>query len=281
MTLTPMTWRTGGRLVSLALLGSVALNTGAHAAPVPPTTYMAEATEDSQTWLTLQRPLLCATTVTPTSFSRRCTTHWYLDARRQPVSDDPAWVPIESAILDASDGEVFLPHWLLRATRPTVRQGKRILPRIVASAAAAPWTGAGTGGSGPYGLWNPPPGYHAYAMADYAGDPNAAFFGVCTWYAQYRRQDERLMDLGNAWQWAFTAASHGLRTGSAPAVGATVVFQPGVEGAGGAGHVAHVEAVYTGGWFLISEMNMAWNGGGWGRVSYRYALVAPGVSFIY
>ena len=63
--------------------------------------------------------------------------------------------------------------------------------------------------------------------------------------------------------------------------GATVVFQPGVEGAGGAGHVAHVEAVYPGGWFLISEMNFYWNGGGWGRVDYRFAYARSGVSFIY
>jgi surface antigen len=106
-------------------------------------------------------------------------------------------------------------------------------------------------------------------------------FGYCTWYAQYRRQDERLMVLGNAAQWAWNAGAHGLRTGSVPAVGATVVFQPGVLGASSLGHVGHVEAVYSGGWFLISEMNMHWNGGGFGRVSFRYIHTMPGVSFIY
>jgi len=35
------------------------------------------------------------------------------------------------------------------------------------------------------------------------------------------------------------------------------------------------------GWFLISEMNFYWNGGGWGRVDYRYAHSGWGVSFIY
>jgi surface antigen len=66
-----------------------------------------------------------------------------------------------------------------------------------------------------------------------------------------------------------------------PRANATVVFQPGVQGAGGAGHVAHVVAVYPGGWFLVSEMNFYWNGGGWARVDYRYAHMGSGVSFIY
>ena len=69
--------------------------------------------------------------------------------------------------------------------------------------------------------------------------------------------------------------------GSVPAAGATVVFQPGVQGASGLGHAAHVEAVYGNGWFLVSEMSFFWNGGGWGRVSFRYAHVGWGVTFIY
>ena len=106
-------------------------------------------------------------------------------------------------------------------------------------------------------------------------------FGQCTWWAQYKRQDENLRRMGNARYWAAGAASRGYRVGHTPRAGATVVFQPGVEGAGGAGHVAHVEKVYPGGWFLVSEMNYYWNGGGWGRVSYRFAYVRSGVSFIY
>ena len=106
-------------------------------------------------------------------------------------------------------------------------------------------------------------------------------FGQCTWWAQYKRQDENLRRMGNARYWAAGAASRGYRVGRTPRAGATVVFQPGVEGAGGAGHVAHVEKVYPGGWFLVSEMNFYWNGGGWGRVSYRFAYARSGVSFIY
>lgn len=106
-------------------------------------------------------------------------------------------------------------------------------------------------------------------------------FGQCTWWAQYKRQDENLRYMGNARYWAAGAARRGYRVGRTPRAGATVVFQPGVEGAGGAGHVAHVEKVYPGGWFLVSEMNFYWNGGGWGRVSYRFAYARSGVSFIY
>ena len=105
-------------------------------------------------------------------------------------------------------------------------------------------------------------GHPAYAMSDFRGDPNSGFFGACTWYAWYRRQNEPLMRLGMAYLWAYRAPAFGLRAGSYWVVGATAVFQPGVQGASG-GHAAHVEAVYGGGWFLVSEMSFYWNGGGW------------------
>lgn len=124
-------------------------------------------------------------------------------------------------------------------------------------------------------------GHPAYGMRDFWGDPYGGYFGSCTWYAWYRHQNEPLMRLGSAGQWAYRAGAYGLRTGSSPRVGATVIFQGGVQGADPAGHAAHVEAVYSNGWFLISEMNFYWNGGGWGRVSYRYAHTGWGVSFIY
>ena len=124
------------------------------------------------------------------------------------------------------------------------------------------------------------PGHPAFGMSDVGGYYYWAF-GQCTWWAQYRRQGENLTHMGAAMYWAAGAAARGYRVGSTPRAGATVVFQPGVQGAGGAGHVAHVVAVYPGGWFLQSEMNFYWNGGGWGRVDYRYAHVGWGVAFIY
>jgi surface antigen len=124
-------------------------------------------------------------------------------------------------------------------------------------------------------------GLAAYTLGDFSGDQYSGYYGTCAWYAWYRRQDEPLLRLGNAAQWASNASSHGLSVGSFPEVGATVVFQPGVQGASSLGHAAHVEEVYGTGWFLISEMSFYWNGGGWGKVSYRYAHTGYGVRFIY
>jgi len=118
-------------------------------------------------------------------------------------------------------------------------------------------------------------------MGDFAGDPWAGAFGYCTWYAWYRHQSEPLMRLGSAANWAYAAASFGLRTGTTPVAGATVVFAPGVQGASSGGHAAYVEAVLANGWFIVSEMNFGLNGGGWGRVDWRYAHVGSGVTFIY
>lgn len=124
------------------------------------------------------------------------------------------------------------------------------------------------------------PGYGSFAMSD-VGGYYSWVFGQCTWWAQYERKDENLMHMGNAEFWASGARSRGYQVGWQAQTGATVVFQPGVQGAGGAGHVAHVVKVYPGGWFLISEMNFYWNGGGWGRVDYRLAHEGSGVQFIY
>lgn len=111
--------------------------------------------------------------------------------------------------------------------------------------------------------------------------PNYYPWGQCTWWAAQQRLDENLEGLGNAWSWAYNASSNGLSTGTTPAVGATVVFQPGVQGASSLGHVAHVVAVNGNGSFQVSEMNYYANGGGFGIVSYRTAYVGWGVSFIY
>ncbi|MGH2514437.1 MAG: CHAP domain-containing protein, partial [Ktedonobacterales bacterium] len=123
------------------------------------------------------------------------------------------------------------------------------------------------------------PGHGSFAMQ--SNGYYSWAFGQCTWWAQWERRDENLTYMGNAMYWASSAAARGYRVGGTPAAGATVVFQPGVQGAGGAGHVAHVVAVYPGGWFLVSEMNFYWNGGGWGRVDYRFAHTGWGVQFIY
>src|SRR5579871_99906 len=135
--------------------------------------------------------------------------------------------------------------------------------------------------SGPYGNNIPPPGYTSYAVTEPSPDPWASSFGQCTWWAQYKRQDENFLNFGAAMNWATEARAHGMTVTDTPVANATVVFAPGVQGASSSGHVSHVEKVLTGGWVLVSEMNFYWNGGGFARVDYRYIHVGAGVWFIH
>ncbi len=135
--------------------------------------------------------------------------------------------------------------------------------------------------SGPYSNWTPPPGYTSFAVQDFPGDPWADSFGQCTWWAAYKRPDENFRGMGDAWNWANAARARGYTVTSTPAANGTVVFAPGVQGASNLGHVAHVEKVLTSDWVLVSEMNFYWNGGGWGRVDYRYVHTGSGVWFIH
>ncbi|HKT37859.1 MAG TPA: CHAP domain-containing protein [Ktedonobacterales bacterium] len=187
-----------------------------------------------------------------------CTARWHRASNGQIISDNPSWVPNSASTATSS-----------RSGAPTSH---------LSGAVSA---GSGAISPTPAGIrqWAKPAGYHAYSMSSHGWYPS--YFGWCTWYASYRKQSEPLMRLGNAAAWTKNAPRYGLHTGTRPAVGATVVFQPHVQGASGGGHVGHVERVYSNGWFLISEMAFYWNGGGWGRVSFRYVHTGPGVSFIY
>lgn len=133
----------------------------------------------------------------------------------------------------------------------------------------------------PYGSYVAPPGFDSFAVQDFAGDPYAGSFGQCTWWAAHKRPDENFYGIGDAWSWADGARARGYIVTTTPVPNATVVFEPGVQGALGAGHVAHLEQILPGGWLLISEMNFFWNNGGWGRVDYRYVTAGPGVYFIH
>ena len=118
------------------------------------------------------------------------------------------------------------------------------------------------------------------------GNSYVSSFGQCTWWALVALDDEGISTAGMtnlgyyAKSWAAGAIAQQFTVVNAPIPNSTVVFQPGIEGAGGGGHVAHVIAVYPGGWFLVSEMNFSWNDGGWGLVDYRYAHAGWGVQFI-
>lgn len=106
--------------------------------------------------------------------------------------------------------------------------------------------GTGTGGQGT-------------SNGDYG---NMYVAGQCTWYAYNRRAQMGIGTpsyLGNGGEWYINAPRYGLRVDHNPQVGAALSFIPGQDGADGFyGHVAVVEAVYSDGTFLISEMN--WSG---------------------
>ncbi len=94
---------------------------------------------------------------------------------------------------------------------------------------------------------------------------NSYGWGWCTWYAKEKRPDLPNA-LGNGGQWVANAAAQGLRTGSAPAVGA-IAEEP--------GHVAYVESVNGDGTITISEMGYNYTQGQYNRrtvpaANYRY-----------
>ena len=145
----------------------------------------------------------------------------------------------------------------------------------------------------PFSPWPPTNPWIFVQPAFALGGPGNFYpgsFGQCTWWALKALANEgysttRMENLGDAKYWAADAAARGFVVVSTPLPDSTVVFQPGVEGAGGGGHVAHVLNVYPDGWFEISEMNFyrkdnGVENGGWGIVDYRYAYATWGVSFI-
>lgn len=176
-----------------------------------------------------------------------CTQHWHW-VNGHPVSLNPAWVPVGAA------------------PAAPARPAPLPVTRPVASPVSAPPANLGA--------WSFT-GLFAWPMSYRSG---AYPFGQCTFYGWYRAPS--LAGLGNAMSWPANARARGLWVHGFPTAGSTVAFAPGVQGAGWEGHIAHVERVYTNGWFLVSEMNFYFNGGGLGRVSYRYAHTGWGVTFI-
>ena len=187
-----------------------------------------------------------------------CTAHWHRSGSRL-ISDHPAWVPNVGAT--ATRTVTYSTVRRATSTRTATRtyaMGYSSRPAHVSQWA---WTGH-------YAYTEPYGSYQGYS------------WGWCTSGAAMLAHDY-VGRLGNAADWTRNAAARGMPTGYAPRAGATVVFQPGVQGASGGGHVGHVVAVYSNGWFLLAETAFWWNGGGFGRVSYRYAHAGAGVSFIY
>lgn len=179
-----------------------------------------------------------------------CTQHWYRASSGVYVSRNPGWVPSQGSQA-SSGGSAAVTVTSFAAALSATPQG------------ISQWASTGRAS-------------YPEPMGTYQGYT----WGWCTSGAAMLTS-MNLRGLGNADQWARNAAARGQPTGTTPRVGATVVYAPGVQGASSGGHVAHVAAVYANGWFMSEDVNFFWNGGGWGRVSFRYAHSGAGVTFIY
>jgi hypothetical protein len=120
--------------------------------------------------------------------------------------------------------------------------------------------------------WTVPPGcYGKIYYPDRTIYHASSTFGFCNWWVLALHPNQPDILYGSEYS----------RT-STPVAGAAVWFNPNVQGAGSAGHWAQAVAVSPDGyWVLITEMNFSWNGGGWGRVDFRYIHVGSGVVFIH
>lgn len=205
-----------------------------------------------------------------------CTQRWYRSSSGLYISTT-SFVPSQTGVSAVQSPPVNLPSPL-----PTTGSGNcpgAGLPALGGVSGGMHWEPGGIPGdscyavqAAPYGgaisLWKAPPApFDKVYYVNPALYPSRTGWPVCAWWGR----------VNNA-HYAFGGGQWGM---SQPRVGATVRYAPGVLGAGSAGHVGHVVAVYSNGWFLSSEMNFYWRGGGSGRVIFRFVHAQSGVSFVY
>jgi hypothetical protein len=120
--------------------------------------------------------------------------------------------------------------------------------------------------------WSVPPGCYGNIYqpnpANYIQRPG---FGWCNWWVRVTHPAH--LDI---------TESLAYPRGTTPAAGAPIFFDGNEQGASSEGHWAVAVAVAPDHyWVLISEMNFAWRGAGWGKLDYRYVHVSPYVHFVY
>ncbi|MEO7002283.1 MAG: hypothetical protein ABI068_10670 [Ktedonobacterales bacterium] len=120
--------------------------------------------------------------------------------------------------------------------------------------------------------WTVPPGCYANIYvpnpANYVSRPG---FGWCNWWVRVTHPNHPDITENTSYP-----------RGSIPVPGAAIFFDGYEQGALSEGHWAQVVAVSSDHyWVLISEMNFAWRGGGFGKIDYRYIHVSPHVHFVY
>lgn len=120
--------------------------------------------------------------------------------------------------------------------------------------------------------WTVPPGCYSVIYtpnpANYVQRPG---FGWCNWWVRVSHPNHPDITENTSYP-----------RGTKPVAGAAIFFDGNEQGAGSEGHWAEAVAVAPDGyWVLISEMNFAWRGAGFGKIDYRYIHVSPGVHFVY
>jgi hypothetical protein len=118
--------------------------------------------------------------------------------------------------------------------------------------------------------WTVPSGCYANIyVPNPANYPPRPTFGYCNWWVRENHLSNYNITMGSQ-----------KYLGTTPAAGDAIFFVGGDQGASPDGHWAEVVAVAPNHyWFLLSEMNFAWRGAGFGRIDYRFAHVDAGVSF--
>ena len=120
--------------------------------------------------------------------------------------------------------------------------------------------------------WSVPPGCYGMIYqpnpANYVQRPG---FGWCNWWVRVTHPSHPDITENGAYA-----------RGADPVAGAAIFFDGNEQGADSEGHWAVAVAVAPDHyWVLISEMNFAWRGAGWGKLDYRYIHVSPHVHFLY
>jgi len=200
-----------------------------------------------------------------------CTSHWHTGANGALISERPSFVPSKGseALPPPAGGPPPDGGPCSGAGLPAigyVAQGMHWAPGAIPNDSCAAVQRAPYGGA--LGLWKAPPAPfdRVYAVDPGRYAPMRGYWPTCTWWAHEMRPD-----------YSPSKANH-----RDPRVGATIRYAPGVLGAGGAGHVGHIVAVYDNGWILSAEMNFYWRGGGAGKVIYRFVPAhAAGVTYVY
>ena len=113
------------------------------------------------------------------------------------------------------------------------------------------------------------------------GIGNHFFWGQCTFWAAFRYHQltgHYPPWLGNAGAWAYNASGYGWIVSGRPHLHSIIVLAPGVQGAGGYGHVAIVESINADGSLTTSNFNWA---GYFGVMTYVTFYPGAGVSFVW